>query len=417
MLRDIAPQRALRYNLHMHTSALEGIRVLELGQLVAGPMAGTYLGWLGADVIKVEPPDGDPIRTWRGVEGGVSLWWRTLSRNKRCVSIDLRRPEGRDLVRRLLAEVDVLIENFRPGTLERWGLDPEALRRAHPRLVVARVSGFGQDGPYARRPGYASVCEAMGGLRHVTGHPGEPPVRSNLSLGDSLAAVHTALGVMTALYHRDGQGAGEGQVVDTAITEAVLAMTESMIPEQDRLGLTRQPSGATITGIVPSNAYPCADGRWLVIGANGESLFKRLCAVIERPDLTAERYASNDRRVAHQPIIDAAIAGWTSGRTLEAAMAALAEAEVPFGPVYSAADVVRDPHYRARGIFEAVEVEGRPLKLSALAPRLSGTPGRSTSAGPTAIGAHTDEILSTLLGLDEEALSALAAAGVIRRSG
>ncbi|MFN3201138.1 MAG: CaiB/BaiF CoA transferase family protein [Bradymonadia bacterium] len=397
-----------------HPQPLSGIKVLELGQLVAGPMAGTWLAWLGADVIKVEPPGGDPIRTWRGVEDGVSLWWRTLGRNKRCISLDLRSDEGRAIVRRLVAEVDVLVENFRPGTLERWGLDPEQLRREHPQLVVARVSGFGQSGPYARRPGYASVCEAMGGLRHLTGHPGEPPVRTNLSLGDSLAALHTALGIMTALYHRDARHGG-GQIVDSAIAEAVMTMTESLIPEQDRLGHTRGPSGSTITGVVPSNAYPCADGKWLVIGANGESLFKRLCGVIERPDLATEAYASNTQRVAARDLIDGAIGQWTSARTQAEAMVALAEAEVPFGPIYSSADIVADPHYQARQIFESVQVNGRPLKLSPLGPKLSATPGRTHWAGPTAVGAHTDEVLGELLGLPLAELEALAEAGVIVR--
>lgn len=396
-----------------HRGPLAGIRVIEMGQLVAGPMAGTWLAWLGAEVIKIEPPGGDPIRTWRGMEGGTSLWWRSLSRNKRCVALDLRAEAGRDLARRLIDTADVLIENFRPGTLERWGLDPEDLRRQRPALIVARVSGFGQDGPYARRPGYASVCEAMAGLRHVTGHPGAPPVRPNLSLGDSLAALHTAFGVMTALYHRDGRSGG-GQIIDTAITEAVMAMTEAMIPERDRLGLTRQPSGTTITGIVPSNAYPCQDGKWLVIGANGEALFRRLCAVIGRPDL-AEAHGSNVARVAHQAEIDAAIGHWTGQHTQREATLALLEAEVPFGPIYDAQDVLADPHYQQRGVFERVEVAGRPLALSPLGPKLSATPGESRWAGPDAVGADTDAVLSGLLGLDPPALAALEADGIIVR--
>lgn len=395
---------------------LAGRRVLELGQILAGPFAGQLLGAFGAEVIKVEPPGaGDPIRTWRGMDGDTSLWWRSLARNKKCITLDLRRPEGRDLARRLLAQCDVLIENFRPGTLEAWGLDPAALRQEFPRLVVARVSGYGQTGPHAPRPGYAAVCEAVGGLRYVTGHPGETPVRSNLSLGDSLAGLHAALGVLLALYARDrgDGGCGVGQEVDVAITESVFQMLEAAIPEYDRLGLVREPAGTTITGIAPTNAYRCRDGRTVVIAANGESNFERLMVTIDRPELARDpRFAGNTNRVQHAAELDAAIGAWAAERDSAEIVKILAESAVPAGPVQNVADLFADPQVAARELLETVEVGGRPLRVPAVVPRLSATPAETHWAGPE-LGQHNREVYGGLLGLGEEELARLAAAGVI----
>ncbi len=379
---------------------LDGIRVLELGQILAAPFAATLLGYFGAEVIKIElPSKGDPLRGWRELDDdGTSLWWRSLGRDKKSVTLDVRTEDGCRLARRLIAHCDVLIESFRPGTLEKWGLDPEALQAEHPRLVIARVSGFGQTGPDAQRPGYASVCEAVAGLRHVTGEPGERPVRANLSLGDSLTGLHAALGVLLALLERE-RGSQRGQVVDVAITEAVFNVLEAMVPEYHRRGVVRQPTGAALTGVVPSNTYPTVEGSWVVIGANNAANFERLMRAVERPDLAADpALAHNAGRVARQDEIDAAIAAWTGVRPLAAVLEALAAAAVPAGPINSIADISADPHFRARGLFEEVEVGGRPLEVPAMAPRLSATPGRTRRAGPD-LGEHTREVLQGLLGL------------------
>ncbi|MDJ0975999.1 MAG: CaiB/BaiF CoA-transferase family protein [Planctomycetota bacterium] len=394
---------------------LDGIRVLELGQLMAGPVAGTILSYFGAEVIKVEKPDGgDPVRSWRVLDDGTSLWWRHIGRNKKLVSIDLRTEEGRALVKDLALQVDVLIENFRPGTLERWGLAPETLREANPRLICARVSGFGQTGPYKDRRGFASVCEAIGGLRYVTGHPGETPVRSNLSLGDTIAAFHTAMGILLALLDRERGGEGHGQDVDIAIYEAVFACLEGAVTEYDRQGVVREPSGTTITGVVPTDAYMCADGRRVVIGANGDSIFQRLMRTAERPDMAEDpRYATNDRRVGEREAIDTAIEAWTQQHPSADVLGALDAAGVPAGLINNVADMFQDEHFQARGLFEETDVGGRPAKLPAIPPRLVDTPGRTEWAGAD-LGAHTDEVLGALLGLDAEALGRLRASGVIR---
>jgi crotonobetainyl-CoA:carnitine CoA-transferase CaiB-like acyl-CoA transferase len=390
--------------------ALAGVRVVELGQLMAGPFAGTILAYHGAEVIKVEPPGaGDPIRDWRHVDGGTSLWWRSLARNKRCVTLDLRGDEGRAIARRLILRADVLLENFRPGTLESWGLVPARLLEENPRLVVVRVSGFGQTGPWAGRPGFAAVCEAAAGLRHLTGVPGEPPVRANLSLGDSVAGLHAALGTLLALRARERDG--RGQVVDVAITEAVLNLLESVIPEAAR-GVVRGPSGTTITGVVPSNLYPCAGGEAVVIGANGVSLFRRLMEAAGRSDLARDpRLESNTGRVERQAEIDEAIAAWT--RTLPAAEveARLVSAAVPCAAIATPADLLANPHYRARGLFERFDLAGEELVLPALAPRLDGTPGHTDFPGPD-LGAHNREVYAEL-GIDAAALAGLRARGVV----
>ncbi len=391
---------------------LDGVRVLEMGQLMAGPFAGTLLGYYGAEVIKIEPPGkGDPVRVWRVMEEGTSLWWSTLGRNKKCITLNLREEKGRRLARRLALESDVLVENFRPGTLERWGMDPEELRREKPELIVARVSGYGQTGPYASKPGYASVCEGVGGFRHVTGHAGKPPVRPNLSLGDSLCGFHAAFGVLLALLER--RRSGQGQIVDVGIFEAVFNMMEAVVPEYDRCGVVREPSGSTITGIVPTNTYPCKEGRWVIIGGNGDSIFQRLMRAAGQPDMAEDsRLASNDGRVEHQEEVDQAIADWTSGLTVEEVLAAMEEATVPAGPIYSVADMLADAHFQARGLFEQVQVRGRDLKIPAIVPKLSDTPGRTDWPGPE-IGSHNAEILGELLGLSEDERDELARDGVI----
>jgi crotonobetainyl-CoA:carnitine CoA-transferase CaiB-like acyl-CoA transferase len=390
---------------------LDGIRVLELGQVLAGPFTGTLLAYYGAEVIKVEPPGGDPIRTWRVMEEGTSLWWHSLARNKKCITLDLRQERGRDLARRLALGSDVLVENFRPGTLERWGLDPETLRQENPRLICARISGYGQTGPRSELPGYASVCEGYGGLRYVNGMPGERPVRANLSLADSLTGLHAAFGVLLALLER--QRSDRGQDVDLGLFESVYNMMEAVVPEYDRAGVVREPSGSTITGIVPTNTYRCRDGRFVILGGNGDSIYKRLMNAAGRPDLAEDpRLASNDGRVEHEEEIDTALAEWVATLDLEQVLEVLGEARVPAGPIYSVRDMVEDPHYQARGLFEEMPVAGRPLKIPAIQPKLSATPGRTEWTGP-ALGAHNQEILGGLLGLGEAELEELRREGVI----
>ena len=394
---------------------LDGIRVLELGQLLAGPFAGCILAYYGAEVIKVEPPGGgDPLRQWRILDDdGTSFWWRSLGRNKRCVTADLRSEEGRDLVRRLAGKCQVLVENFRPGVMEKWGLGPADLWAANPALVYARISGYGQDGPYASRPGFASVCEGVGGLRYVNGQPGEAPMRPNLSLGDTIAGLHTALGVVMACLYQARHPGAPGQVIDTALYEAVYNMLEGVVPEYDGAGVVREPSGSTITGIVPTNTYRCADGKFIIIGANGDSIFKRLCEAMGRHDMAADvRLANNAGRVEHEAAIDEAIAAWTGSLDSASALQALEKARVPSGPIYSVADMMADPHYMARGLFEEVDVRGRSLKIPALVPRLSGTPGRTDWPGPE-VGAFNEEVYGGLLGLSPGDIERLREQGVL----
>lgn len=399
---------------------LDGIRVLELGQLLAGPFAATLLGYFGADVIKVESPrGGDPIRGWRGMDGDTSLWWHTLARNKKSVTLDLRSEEGRDLVRQLALHSDVLVENFRPGTLEKWGLAPDDLRRDNPKLICARISGYGQTGPMASMPGYASVCEGFGGLRHVTGMPGERPVRSNVSLGDSLTGLHAILGILLALLDRQRQetpedgAAPRGQDIDIAIFEAVYNMMEGVVPEYDRLGQVRQPSGSTVTGIVPTNTYCCSDGNNIIIGGNGDAIFKRLMTTAGRPDMAQDpRLADNAGRVEHEAEIDQALETWAASLPSQQALDSLRAEGVPAGPIYNVADMVQDPQYQARGLFEEHEVGGRPLKIPAIQPKLSATPGRTEWTGPP-LGAHNQEVLGDVLGLSDDAIDDLRRRGVV----
>jgi len=392
---------------------LEGIRVLEMGQLLAGPFAGCVLGYFGAEVIKIEPPGGDPIRGWRVVRDGTSLWWASLGRNKKSVTLDLSTEQGRAIARALAAKCDVLIENFRPGTLEKWGMGPAVLKSLNPDLIVARVSGYGQTGPYAAQPGFASVCEGFGGFRHVNGFPDRPPVRPNISMGDTLAGLHAVLGILLSLTARLRGKAPAGQVVDVAIYESVFNLLESIVPEYDGAGVVREPSGSTITGIVPTNTYLCADGKYIIIGGNGDSIYQRLMRAIGRPEMAEdEKFATNAKRVENEKEIDEAILAWTQARSSAEALEALRKAGVPNGPIYSVADMMADPHYQARGMFEKVDVGGKPLRIPAIPPILGETPGRTDAPGP-ALGAHTDEVLEKLLGLKAEERAALRAAGAI----
>lgn len=396
------------------TPALRGLRVLELGQLLAGPYAAMLLAGFGAEVIKIEPPvHGDPLRRWRKLEDGTSLWWRSLGRNKRSVTADLRQPEGRELVRRIVRRgVDVVIENFRPGKLESWGLGPADLWAIDPRIVVVRISGYGQFGPRAKHPGFANVAEAFGGLRYTTAEPGRPPVRTGLSLGDTLAGVYAALGTMIALYERDKGGSGRGQVIDCALYESVFSVTESLLPEYDRLGFVREPTGTALPGIVPSNTYRCADG-WLVLGANNDSLFVRLMRTAGRDDLADDpRLAHNDGRTIHADEIDAAIGQWCAELPLAEALARLEAAEVPSGPIYNIADIAADPHYAARGMFERVSLGGEAtVAVPRVTPILSRTPAVTVHGGPE-LGADNEELFAEL-GMSEAEVAGLRARGVI----
>jgi formyl-CoA transferase len=393
-------------------SALAGLRVLELGQLLAGPYAAMLLAAFGAEVIKVEPPaHGDPLRRWRKLEDGTSLWWRALGRNKRSITADLREPDGRDIVRRIVTRgVDVVIENFRPGKLESWGLGPADLWAIDPRIVVVRISGYGQFGPRAQQPGFANVAEAFGGLRYTTAEPGRAPVRTGLSLGDTLAGVYAALGTMIALHER--VRSGRGQVIDCALYESVFSVTESELPEYDRLGFVREPTGTALPGIVPSNTYACSDG-WLVLGANNDSLFARLMRACGREDLAIDpRLAHNDGRSAHAAEIDEAIAAWCKALPLAEALAVLQRAEVPSGPIYSIADIAADPHYAARGMFERVELPGGgSVAVPRVTPILSRTPA-VTQHGGVELGADTDAVLEEL-GMSAEAIADMRARGIV----
>ncbi|MGA8007677.1 MAG: CoA transferase, partial [Burkholderiales bacterium] len=342
---------------------LAGVRVLELGSLIAGPFCAKTLADFGAEVVKVEPPgDGDPLRRWRKMRNGVSLWWQVQSRNKRSVTLDLRKPEGQEAVRRLAAKSDVVIENFRPGAMERWNLGWDRLSAANPKLVMVRISGYGQSGPYRDRPGFAAIAEAVGGLRYVTGYPDRPPVRPNLSIGDTLASLHGVIGALLALRHI--QAGGGGQVIDVALYESVFNVMESLLPEYDAQGVVRERSGSSLPGIAPSNLYPCKDGSFVLIAGNADSLYRRLMSAIGREDLRDDpALAKNDGRAAQMERIDTAIAEWTSRFTQEEVLRKMEQAEVPAGRIYSAADIAADPHYAAREmLLDSVAGDGAPLK-------------------------------------------------------
>ena len=396
----------------MSATALQGVRVIEMGQLIAGPFAGKTLGEFGADVIKIEAPGaGDPLRNWRMMKDGTSVWWQVQSRNKRSLALDLRSAEGQDIARKLIAEADVLVENFRPGTLESWGMGWDVLSELNPGLVMLRISGYGQTGPYRDLPGFGAIGEAMGGLRHLTGEPGRVPVRCGISIGDTLAALHGTIGVLTALYHRKVNG-GRGQVIDVALHEAVFNVMESLIPEYSAFGAVREAAGSALPGIAPSNAYRCVDGYVLVAG-NGDSIFKRLMQVIGRPDLgDAPDLANNAGRVARVDEIDAAIGAWTADRTVAGVLDMLGTAKVPAGKVYTAKDIAEDPHYRARDMILTQQTrDGYEVEVPGIVPKLMGTPGSVRSAAPR-LGEDTDAVLREI-GLTADQIAALRARKVV----
>jgi crotonobetainyl-CoA:carnitine CoA-transferase CaiB-like acyl-CoA transferase len=393
---------------------LQDIKVLELGQLLAGPYCGQVLGDFGAEVIKVEPPKiGDAMRQW-GVAGadGDPVWWNVISRNKKSMSLNLREPEGQEIIRKLIKDTDILIENFRPGTMEKWGLDYETLSTINPGLIMVRVSGFGQDGPYASRAGYASVCEAMGGLRYICGSPDQPPVRVGISIGDTLAGLHGALGAMVAMHHRDKTGVG--QVVDSAIFESVLAMMESLVPDYAKTGKIRERSGSVLPGIAPSNAYPTLDKKDVIIGANQDSVFSRLCVVIGKPELIVDPdYASHQTRGTHQKELDDIISAWTRKHDATEIVIMMEAAGVPSGLIYRAPEMLEDPHFKARqSITNVPDRFGNDLPMQNVFPKLSATPGKIQHVGPT-LGEHTENILTDRLGLSQSTITELNAAGII----
>ena len=391
---------------------LRGLKVLELGQLIAGPFAAKTLADFGADVIKVEPPGtGDPLRQWRLLKDGTSVWWQVQSRNKRSVVLDLKAAADVAVVRDLAGEADVLIENFRPGALEAYGLDPQALLAANPGLIVLRVSGYGQTGPYRDKPGFGVVAEAMGGLRHLSGEPGRTPVRVGVSIGDTLAALHGVIGILLALQER--HASGQGQVIDVALYEAVFNCMESLLPEYSAFGAVREPAGSALPGIAPSNAYRCSDGGYALIAGNGDSIFKRLMATIGRDDLGRDpALADNAGRVARVAEIDAAIGAWAAQRTVDEVLAALDAAAVPAGRIYTVADIAKDPHYQARGMIEHVHMDdGTELAVPGITPKLSRTPGGHRRNAP-AIGQDTDAVLREI-GLTPAQIQALKDQGIV----
>ncbi len=394
-----------------NTGPLKGLKVVEMGQLIAGPFCGQLLGDMGAEVIKVEPPGaGDPMRVWG--RGDTPLWWEVIARNKLSVSADLRKPEGQDLVRRLIGKADVLIENFRPGALERWNLDPKDLLAADRRLVILRVSGYGQTGPYAQRTGFGGIGEAMGGWRHVVGEPDRPPSRMGISIGDTLAATYGCLGVLAALRHRDATG--QGQIVDSAIYEAVLQVMESLVPDYSVMGYVRERSGSILPGLAPSNVYRCSDGDYL-IGANQDAIFGRLCEAMGQPELAADpRYATHTARGNHQAELDALIDAWTRTRTVAEVEALCIAHAIPAGKVYRAPEMLADPHFAAReAIVEVPHPAFGAVKMQNAFPRLSATPSGVRRPAPREVGQDNAAVYGRELGLGAEALAGLKARGIV----
>lgn len=407
---------------------LSGFRVLELGNLIAAPYAGRLFAEFGAEVIKVERPRiGDELRQWRLFQGNTSLFWSLQARNKKSITLDLRTAAGQEIACQLLPQIDVVLENFRPGTLEKWNLSYEALQAINPDLILVRISGYGQTGPYRDRPGFGGIAEALGGLRHVTGYPDRPPTRLGVSLGDSLAGLFGVIGALMALLQRERQrqqgasehpSSGHGQVIDVALYEAVFAVMESLLPEYDGYGIIRQRTGNMLPGLTPSNTYPCQQGKWVVIGGNADNVFKRLMHAVGQPALADDpRFATNVGRTEHREFLDHVIADWTARHSLEDALATLIEAEVPAGPIYDAADIANDPHFQARGMLEAHEVniepgEQRVVRFPGITPKLSQTPGVTHWLGPT-LGEHNTDVYGQLLGFSAEQLAQLQQDGVI----
>lgn len=395
------------------TGPLAGVKVIEMGTLIAGPFCGRLMAEFGAEVIKIEPPGlGDPLRKWRKLHEGTSLWWYAQGRNKKSVTLNLKEPEAQEIVRQLAKEADIVIENFRPGAMEKWGLGWDALSRVNPRLIMVRLSGFGQDGPYRDRPGFGAIGESMGGLRFITGFPDRPPARVGVSIGDSIAALHGVIGALMALHHRNVNG-GRGQFVDVALYEAVFNMLESVLPEYGMFGMIRERTGASLPGIVPSNTYLTRDRKYVVIGANADSIFKRMMCAIDRADLADDpALAHNDGRVARTDEIERVISDWCAANDLDHVLDVLEKAEVPSGKIYDVSDIVKDAHYQARRMIgEHALPDGKKVVLPGIVPRLSETPGDTKWIGPR-LGEHTAEVLSSL-GYDEKAQQALKSRGVI----
>ena len=396
---------------------LAGVRVIELGMLLAGPFTGRMLGDMGAEIIKIEPPgQPDPLRDWGKTRyKGRSLWWPVQSRNKKCCTLNLREQKGQELLLELAKHSDVLVENFRPGTLERWNLGPDQLWDANRRLVIARVSGYGQTGPYGSRAGFASVAEAMGGIRYINGFPGEPPPRMHISLGDSLAGLFAAQGVLAALYRRDCLGGGRGQVVDVSLLESCFALLEGTVPEYDRLGLIREPAGTGLMGVAPSNIFRSNDGKWIVIAANADNVFRRLCEAIGQPELADdERFATHLARAEHQEEIEGIVADWASERDAAELDRVLNEAGVICGPIYTVADIFEDEHYRAREMLVEHECEEIGKFIGpGIVPKFSHTPGSVRWAGTWQEGSHNRDVYGGLLGLSDEQLDELRAEGIL----
>ncbi|MDH2432894.1 CaiB/BaiF CoA-transferase family protein [Pokkaliibacter sp. MBI-7] len=392
---------------------LQGVKVIELGTLIAGPYAAAVLAQFGAEVIKIESPKGgDPLRTWRKMHKDTSLWWYSQSRNKKSITLNLKSAEGQQIVRDLVQEADIVIENFRPGCLEEWGLGWEQLSALNPALIMVRISGYGQSGPYKDRPGFAAIAESMAGMRYVTGYPDRPPVRVGVSIGDTLASLYGVIGAMMAMHHLKVNG-GKGQFIDVALYEAVFGVMESLIPEFSATGFIRERSGSSMPGISPSNTYLCADGSYVVIAGNGDSIFKRLMQAIGRADLADDpRLAKNDGRARYNDELDDAIGAWTGQHSLEQVLAALQQADVPCGKIYNAADIASDPHFAAREMIGHHTLEdGQAVDIPGIVPKLSATPGQTRWLGPT-LGQHTEEVLASI-GIDAARLADLKARGVV----
>ena len=392
---------------------LSDIKVLELGTLIAGPFCSRIFAEFGAQVIKIESPDGgDPLRQWRKLHNGTSLWWYLQARNKKSVTVNMREPEGQEIVRKLAAAADIVIENFRPGALEKWGLGWDRLSQSNPGLVMVRLSGYGQTGPYRSRAGFGAIGEAMGGLRYVTGYPDRTPVRVGISLGDAVASLYGVIGALMALRHREVSG-GRGQVVDVALYEAVFSLMESLLPEYDMTGFVRERSGASLPGIVPSNTYTTRDGKYVVIGANGDAIFRRMMTAIGRDDLGNDpALARNDGRVARTAELDKVIGDWCAAQDLDHVLEVLAAAQVPSGKIYDIADIVKDLHYQARGMIEQARLpDGEPMKVPGVVPKMAQTPGGTRWLGP-GLGEHTTEVLAQL-GYDAARIAELKSRGVI----